>query len=164
VRVDECDPRKCTCLKMKRFGYAKVISRARWLPRGVVYLHPNAKKLIGPDDRKIVEKIGISALDCSWANIEKHSRIPKRVRGRVLPFLIAANPVHFGTPEQLSTLEAIAAALYILDYVEESLSLLSLYKWGRNFIKVNYELLEKYRSARSREEIRLLSERAAGRS
>ena len=72
---------------------------------------------------------------------------------RALPFLVAVNPVHYGKPFKLATVEAIAASLFILGEEEQSRSMLSKFKWGLNFLTHNKEPLESYASCSSSEEV-----------
>jgi len=72
---------------------------------------------------------------------------------RALPFLLAANPVNWGKPFKLSTLEAFSASLYILGEREQAERLLRLYTWGEQFYNLNREPLEEYASARTSEEV-----------
>lgn len=131
---------------------AKIIKDYRKIPRRALLLNPFSKVPVSVEDREIIEKYGILALDCSW----QHAReVFKRVRfknHRRLPFLIAANPVNYGKPYKLSTLEACIATLYIANYKNEALSLLNGFKWAKTFIDLNRDLLESY-AGRGREEI-----------
>jgi pre-rRNA-processing protein TSR3 len=49
----------------------------------------------------------------------------------------------------LSSLEAVAATMYVLGEVEEATRYLSIYKWGPTFTTLNQDPLEAYRRART---------------
>ncbi len=62
---------------------------------------------------------------------------------RKLPPLIAVNPVNYGKWEKLSSVEALAAALFHLKYKDYAKLLLSKFSWGQEFFKINYEINRK---------------------
>ena len=126
----QCDPKRCTGLKLKRHGLARLVSRTRFLPRRAVVLNPFSETAFSPADRDRVENFGLVALDCSWKHAEKV--LLKQVKGtsRCLPILIAGNPVNFGKATKLTTAEALAAALYIAGFSQEAVEVLSVFKWG----------------------------------
>ncbi|MDH5459931.1 MAG: DUF367 family protein [Candidatus Bathyarchaeota archaeon] len=149
----QCDPKKCTALKLKRHGLVRLVRQIRFLPKRAVVLNPFSKIAFSPADRQRIEDFGLVALDCSWEHAEKV--MLKRVRGtsRCLPILIAGNPVNFGKPTKLTTVEALAAALYIAEFKEEAHQLLSIFKWGHTFVELNQERLENYANAKDSTEI-----------
>lgn len=144
----QCDPKKCTTLKLKRHRLVRVVNRVRELPRGVVILDPFTPKAFSPADRKKLEKRGLAALDCSWVYATEVFDFSTHGILRCLPYLVAANPVNYGVPTKLSTVEALAAALHIAGFREEAEELLSKFKWGLQFIALNEALLEGYAQAK----------------
>lgn len=153
------DPRKCSAAKLRRFGLVREVLQIRFLPKRAVVLNPFSEIAFSPADKTRVEDFGLVALDCSWEHAEKV--LLKHVRGtsRCLPVLIAGNPVNFGKATKLSTVEALAAALYILGHTNQASELLSIFKWGHTFIDLNHDALESYKKAKDSTDIVELQER-----
>lgn len=150
----EDDPKKCTAKKLQRFGYASLEKNLRRIPPGMLLLNPLSKKSLSKEDKQIAETKGILALDCSWKTIEtQFPFLEKKYVSRALPFVVAVNPVNYGKACKLSTLEAFAAALYILDEVKQAQEILKLYKWSPQFLDLNKEPLEDYRTANTSKEV-----------
>ena len=147
------DPKKCTTLKLKRFGLARVVPHIRALPYGAVILNPFCSKAFSPADRPVIARHGLAAIDCSWIHADQVFDLNTRRVSRALPYLIAANPVNYGTPTKLSTVEALAAALYIAGFSEEAEKLLSKFKWGPEFIRLNRKMLDAYAKAKDSREV-----------
>jgi pre-rRNA-processing protein TSR3 len=70
-----------------------------------------------------------------------------------LPILIAGNPTNYAKATKLSTVEAIAGALYIAGFRVEAEKVLSIFVWGHTFWELNKELLEAYSLAKDSAEI-----------
>jgi len=155
----QCDPKKCTALKLKRLGLVRQVVQLRFLPKRAVVLNPFSETAFSPADRWRVEDFGLAGLDCSWEHAEKVLR--KHVRGtsRCLPILVAGNPVNFGKPTKLATAEALAGALYIVGFREQADELLSVFKWGHTFLEINHERLESYANAKDSTEVVELQKR-----
>ena len=149
----QCDPKKCTALKLKRHQLVRVVHRVKGLPRGVVILNPFSDRAFSPADRGRVERRGLAAIDCSWMHADEVFELSVQGVSRCLPYLVAANPVNYGVPTKLSTVEALAAALYIAGFGEESERLLSIFKWGPHFLVLNRELLDGYAQAKDSAEV-----------
>ena len=151
----QCDPKKCTALKLKRHGLIEIVKRVKLIPKGAIVLNPLAEKAFSPADKPRIEKYGLAALDCSWEKAQKifESSLKMRKYSRCLPYLVAANPVNYGVPTKLSTVEALSAALYIAGFKEEAKRLITIFKWGKVFLELNEKLLEEYIAARSSNEI-----------
>jgi len=152
--ANEDDPKKCSAKKLNRFGFADIITNIKKTPRKAILLNPFAKKSISKEDLIIAENHGILAVDCSWENVEKSfDFFNKRCTPRALPFVVAVNPVNYGKAFKLTTLEAFAAALYIIGKKDQATQILKIYNWGPQFLEFNKEPLEDYRKAKSSSEI-----------
>jgi pre-rRNA-processing protein TSR3 len=140
----QCDPKRCSGRKLHRFGLIKEL-KVGTKSRGIV-LTPVGKFSVCPNDKPIIEQYGCAVVDCSWAKLEE---IPfdkiKSPHERLLPYLVAANPVNYGKPYKLNCVEAIAACLYICSFNTQADLLLSKFKWGSGFYAMNQELFERYR-------------------
>ncbi|MEA3325048.1 MAG: DUF367 family protein [Euryarchaeota archaeon] len=140
--ANQCDPKKCTGKKLLKFGLAQQ-KKPSELPYSSILLNPFSERAFAPDDTCT----GISALDCSWADAELVFNRLRRMKQRALPYLVAANPVNFGKPFKLTTVEAFAAALHILGEDEQASLILEKFNWGHTFLELNCELLEAYACA-----------------
>ena len=142
----QCDPKKCTSQKLARFGHVTLVPRPRSLPRGAVLLTPEAERALSAADAARAARRGLAVLDLSW----KRGRFPRvpQATSRALPYLLAANPVNYGKPFLLSSVEAFAAALVIFGEEGHAREVLSKFAWGEQFLHLNREPLEAYRQAR----------------
>ena len=161
------DPEKCTARKLARFGLVTLHRSARATPPGIV-LDPFAERALSPvdaapdtaedspDGGRGETAPGVRdrlvALDCSWETAEAEAF---RLRGphRALPFLVAGNPVSYGTPFRLNTAEAFAGALVVLGHRERAEELLSKFRWGHTFLELNEEPLRRYAAAADSTEV-----------
>ncbi len=146
LEMGQDDPAKCTARKMIHMDLARGVSRKFHAADSVIVLNPYAHRVLSPPDRGAK---GILVVDCSW-NLAQEVFF-KRLGGkhRMLPVLLAGNPTNYAKPGMLSSVEALAAALYILGEVEEARRYLAIYKWGPTFETLNREPLEAYRKART---------------
>lgn len=139
VHYGQCDPKKCTSLKLKKFQLVHFVPKIRFLPKSAIILDPFASKTLTIDDKSQIDRYGLAVIDCSW----KHADIvfKKFTTGRKLPKLLAANSVNYGRWEKLSSVEALAAALIIIDQIQFAELLLSKFTWGHAFLDLNHEYL-----------------------
>ena len=136
------DPDKCTARKLARFDLAELHRSDRATPYGVV-LNPHAERALSPADADLTHEEALVALDCSWESAgEKRFSLPGE--HRALPYLVAGNPVNFGRPMRLTTVEAFAAALGILGEPAAAERVLSKFTWGGTFLELNAEPLRRY--------------------
>jgi pre-rRNA-processing protein TSR3 len=147
VDTGQCDPRKCTGRKVAKRGLAQVVASPRAIPAGAVVLDPLSEVAFSPADAEAARASGIVILDCSWAHIEEayaRANFGKAGVHRALPFMLAANPLHYGQAMELSTMEAFAAALMILGQERQARELLGSYTWGEQFLVLNAQPLRAY--------------------
>ena len=150
--VSQCDPRRCSGRKLDRLGFLRTL-RLNQRFSGIV-LTPVASKCLGPDDKHLVEQYGIAVVDCSWAKLEETPFTKMKASfTRLLPYLIATNPVNYGHPCRLSCVEAFAAAFYIVGLKNFGEKLLDKFKWGPTFYDVNKDLLDLYAKCKDGTEV-----------
>jgi pre-rRNA-processing protein TSR3 len=143
-RLDEDDPRKCTSQVLRRHGLVKIFRLQSSIPSNSIVLNPEAPTLLKADDRQKAIENGIVVIDSSWKRSQNIFHIVKRGCHRRLPTLLAANPTNFSVPEKLSSAEAFAAALIVLNFRDLAEEILSKFKWGTTFMLLNRERLSCY--------------------
>ena len=148
LMFEQDDPSKCTAAKLVKFGIA---TRIKHLTGKDMILNPFAKEFVLKNDRDLTGSI--TAIDCSWELAQ--GMFLKRFAGlsRKLPPLLAGNPVNYSKVGKLTTAEAIAGAMYILDYKELADSVLGKFKWGHTFFDLNQYLLQDYIDAKTTEDV-----------
>lgn len=142
------DPDKCTARKLARFDLTTLHEHRDAVPYGLV-LNPFAERALSPADSDTSRLI---AVDCSWESADAERF---RIGGthRALPFVVAANPINFGRPFALTTVEAFAAALVILGRRDQAVELLSKFRWGETFLELNEEPLSRYAACKDSGEV-----------
>lgn len=141
------DPKKCTAAKLARLRLARPIFRPSQIRRRSIVLNPFSSGTLLLSDRALVEAHGLVAIDCSWTKVDSAFASRLQGSGRRLPTLLAANPVNYAKPCKLSSMEALAAALYITGFKLQARRLLMIFKWGETFLTLNQDPLESYSSA-----------------
>ncbi|TFG13935.1 MAG: DUF367 family protein [Promethearchaeota archaeon] len=136
LHYNECDPKKCTALRLKKHKLIKIIRNFDYRVKKAVILNPFSPIVLSIKDKDIIDHHGLVVIDCSWKRILSLKKIPPN-NARKLPPLIAANPVNYGKWEKLSSVEALAAALYITEFSEYADFILSKFSWGIQFKRIN---------------------------
>jgi rRNA small subunit aminocarboxypropyltransferase len=144
------DPAKCTGKKMVRMGLATNVPPKFHASNSTIVLNPFAEKVLSPEDSGAK---GILVVDCSWNSAREV--FYRRIGGkhRRLPGLMAANPTNYAKLGRLSSLEAVAASLYILGEEDDANRYLAILKWGETFRTLNSEPLSDYSRAKTEEDV-----------
>ena len=148
LMLKQDDPRKCSAAKLVKFGLAKPVTRTT---SRTLILNPFSEKTLLKSDKKITNSI--TGIDCSWNLAVPAFQKPFTGISRKLPPLLAGNPLNYAKLNKLSTVEALAAAVYILGESDLTHVLLQKFKWGPTFFALNKNLLEDYSKAKSESEI-----------
>ncbi|CAG5108100.1 Oidioi.mRNA.OKI2018_I69.chr1.g3632.t1.cds [Oikopleura dioica] len=146
----QCDPKRCTGRRLERFKKLKVIKQQQKCHG--ISLTPIATEFISKKDAELVASKGLGVVDCSWAKLEETPLKKLKSGGnRILPMLIAGNPVNYGKPNRLTCVEAFSGT-------KEAAEVMEGFKWGHNFLEMNEEYLDRYQEAENSEEMRQIEE------
>ncbi|RMZ91104.1 hypothetical protein DV736_g1654, partial [Chaetothyriales sp. CBS 134916] len=153
-----CDAKRCSGKRLMHFGMMRELAVGQKFP-GVV-ISPNAKKVVSPADRELLEQFGAAVVECSWARVKEvpWSRIGGKCE-RILPYLVAANTVNYGKPWRLNCVEALAACFYICGKEEWAELVLQHFTYGKAFLEINGQLLGRYKKCKDEEEVKQTEER-----
>ena len=145
------DPFKCTAAKLVRFRLA---SPVKFISRTTIVLNPFSEAPILKYDQTVADSV--CAIDCSWERADevlKHQRLAAQGIARRLPAMLAANPTNYAKLGKLSSVEALAGALYILNEKELAAKMMDKFKWGHTFLELNADLLDDYADAETEEQV-----------
>lgn len=150
--LGQCDRKRCTGIKLANQGIVRLLHLGVRFP-GLV-LSPIAEKCVSKEDANLLLCKGVAVVDCSWNKIDE---VPfGRTKGaapRLLPWLVAGNPVNYGRPCKLSCAEAWAAVLILCGFKDEGEALMGRFKWGHSFLSLNAELFDKYCECETGQEV-----------
>jgi len=155
--LDHCDHKRCSGKRLMRLGLMRELHVGQKHP-GVV-VSPNAKTVVSPADTAVLEQYGAAVVEASWKRIDE---VPfSRIGGpnqRLLPYLIAANPVNYGRPWRLNCVEALAACFFICGHEDWAHEILSTFSYGESFLEINDEVLRRYAACKDEEEVKKTEE------
>jgi pre-rRNA-processing protein TSR3 len=145
------DPFKCTAAKLARFRLATPV---KFISRTTIVLNPFSEAPVLRYDRIVADSV--CAIDCSWERADevlKHQRLAAHGIARRLPAMLAANPTNYAQLDKLSSVEALAGALYILNEKELAAKMMDKFKWGHTFLELNANPLHDYADAETEEQV-----------
>ena len=121
---------------------------------------PKAKTVLSPADRELLEQYGAAVVECSWVRVEEvpFSRIGGKCE-RLLPYLVAANPVNYGRPWRLNCVEALAACFCICGRQDWAEIALQHFSYGKPFLEINSQLFKRYAACQNEEEVKKAEEK-----
>lgn len=153
-----CDPKKCTGRKLERKHFLRSLKPYHRFP-GLV-LSPMAERAVSVEDRNLVLEKGICVVDCSWNRVDEvnFARLHNGNQ-RLLPYMLAANPVNYGKPCKLTCAEAIAGTLVLCGLQENARAVMGQFGWGDSFWDINEELFEFYRPCATAADVILAQQR-----
>jgi pre-rRNA-processing protein TSR3 len=154
----EDHPKACTGRKLIHRGLVREVPRIDHSASAPVVLDPYSVIPLSRADVGRARRCGVLAVDCSWNRLAGRGRYPTptandRARARRLPWLLAANPQHYGRISELNTAEALAAALVVLGARPQAARLLEGLRGGEAFFTLNAERLLAYERAGDREQV-----------
>ncbi|HZB80630.1 MAG TPA: DUF367 family protein [Nitrososphaera sp.] len=150
------DPFKCTAAKLVKFRLAMPV---KFISRTTIVLDPFSEHTVLGCDQTVADSV--CAIDCSWERADevlKHRRLTARGIARRLPAMLAANPTNYAKLGKLSSVEALAGALYILNEKELAAKMMDKFKWGHTFLQLNANPLDDYAAAETEEQVIKLEE------
>ncbi|KAJ5996680.1 hypothetical protein N7522_008340 [Penicillium canescens] len=151
--MGHCDPKRCSGKRLMKLGLMRDLHIGQRHP-GVI-ISPNAKRIVSPADKELMEQHGAAVVECSWVRVQEvpWSRIGGKCE-RLLPYLIAANTVNYGKPWRLNCVEALAACFAICGRLEWAEDLLRHFSYGQSFLDINSELLKRYAACETEEDVK----------
>ncbi|KIV96140.1 hypothetical protein PV10_00044 [Exophiala mesophila] len=152
-----CDAKRCSGKRLMHFGMMRELPIGQKHP-GVV-ISPNAKTIVSPADRELLEQYGAAVVECSWVRVQEipWSRIGGKCE-RLLPYLVAANPVNYGRPWRLNCVEALAACFAICGHLDWAEIALQHFSYGKPFLEINSQLLKRYAACENEEQVKKAEE------
>ncbi|KAJ5677672.1 Ribosome biogenesis protein TSR3 [Penicillium maclennaniae] len=155
--MGHCDPKRCSGKRLMKLGLMRELHIGQRFP-GVI-VSPNAKKVVSPADKELMEQYGAAVVECSWVRVKEvpWSRIGGKCE-RLLPYLIAANTVNYGKPWRLNCVEALAACFCICGHEEWAREVLKNFRYGEAFLEINSELLQRYAACATEEDVKRTEE------
>jgi pre-rRNA-processing protein TSR3 len=142
----------CTGMRLSKYGLMKDLKiNSRY--QGIL-LTPTGKKIVSKEDYNIIKEKGICVIDCSWAKFNELHLNLNKIETRLLPHMVAVNPVNYGKAYKLSCVEAVSATLFLAGLYKEAEFLLDNFKWGRSFLEVNDEVLSLYKECNNDKDLK----------
>lgn len=140
-----------------RLGLMRELAIGR--KHGGVVITPNGRTPVSPADLPLLLEHGAAVVECSWARLAEvpFAKIGGR-HERLLPYLVAANPVNYGRPWRLNCVEALAACFAICGRRDWADRILEPFSYGAAFMDINGELLQRYAACDDAEAVKRAEE------